>query len=62
MKEKIAANTKKTYNVTKNDLPLSCPMPNMRLWNSHTKVYLAIEKTGHEICPYCGAEYHLTES
>jgi uncharacterized Zn-finger protein len=29
------------------------------LWNSHPRVYLAIEKTGEAKCPYCGAEYLL---
>jgi uncharacterized Zn-finger protein len=34
-------------------------MPGMFLWNSHPKVYLAIEATGWAKCPYCGAEYTL---
>ena len=40
-------------------MPLSCPMPGMRLWNSHPRVYLAIEQTGWAKCPYCSAEYTL---
>ena len=56
---KIAANAEQKYQVTKKDLPLSCPMPNMALWNSHPKVYLPIEKTGKASCPYCGSEYTL---
>ncbi|MEO8802576.1 MAG: zinc-finger domain-containing protein [Rudaea sp.] len=56
------ANTESRYNVTRADLPLSCPMPGMRLWNSHPKVYLAIEATGHAQCPYCGAQYALIDS
>ncbi len=47
------------YEVTFNDLPLSCPMPNMFLWNAHPKVYLPIEEVGHVTCPYCGTEYYL---
>ena len=47
------------YEVTAEDLPLSCPMPGMTLWNSHPRVYLAIEKTGWAKCPYCSAEYTL---
>lgn len=47
------------YTVTQKDLPLSCPMPDMRLWDAHPRVYLAIEKTGHASCPYCGAEFFL---
>ncbi len=49
------------YDVTRDDLPLSCPMPDMRLWDAHPRVYLPIEKTGHAICPYCSAEYFLTD-
>ena len=41
------------------DLPLSCPMPEMVLWNSHPRVYLPIEQTGSAKCPYCGTEYTL---
>ena len=55
----IQANAQHQYTVTAADLPLSCPMPGMYLWNSHPKVYLAIEATGWAKCPYCGAEYTL---
>lgn len=48
-----------TYEVTRADLPLACPMPGMNLWNSHPRVYLAIERTGWAKCPYCSAEYTL---
>ncbi len=41
------------------DLPLSCPMPGMHLWNSHPRVFLPIEATGRSTCPYCGATYSL---
>jgi uncharacterized Zn-finger protein len=44
------------------DLPLSCPMPGMYLWNSHPKVFLPIEATGEAKCPYCGAQYHMTDA
>ena len=47
------------YEVTTEDLPLSCPMPQMYLWNSHPRVYLPIEESGWAKCPYCGAEYTL---
>ena len=55
----IQANVQNQYTVTTADLPLSCPMPGMYLWNSHPKVYLAIEATGWAKCSYCGAEYTL---
>lgn len=51
----------KKYQVTYDDLPLSCPLPNMRLWDAHPRVYLPIEVTGFEKCPYCGAEYTLKD-
>ncbi len=54
-----AANAERVYRVQPSDLPLSCPTPDMALWNSHPRVYLPIEKTGQAKCPYCGAEYIL---
>lgn len=56
----IPANAKNRYQVGPADLPLSCPMPAMSLWNSHPRVYLPIaEQGGHAKCPYCGAEFDL---
>jgi uncharacterized Zn-finger protein len=55
----IPANAEHSYVVTPADLPLSCPMPGMLLWNSHPRVYLAIEPSGWAKCGYCGAEYSL---
>lgn len=54
--------TKSFYEVTTADLPLSCPMKNMRVWDAHPQVYLPIEEAGRVICPYCGAEYILKNS
>ena len=45
--------------VTQKDLPLSCPLPENRLWDAHPKVYLPIEMTGQEVCPYCSTVYIL---
>ena len=56
----IQPNAKNQYTVTPSDLPLSCPMPGMHLWNSHPRVFLPIEKTGWAKCPYCSAEYTLS--
>jgi len=53
------ATVENQYEIAKGDLPLHCPLPSMELWNSHPKVYLAIEETGEAKCPYCGAEYTL---
>jgi uncharacterized Zn-finger protein len=55
------ANAESRYEVPRADLPLSCPMPGMALWNSHPKVYLPVEKTGEAQCPYCGAVYVLKD-
>ena len=56
------ANTQTTYEVRRADLPLSCPMPSMALWNSHPRVYLPIEADGgRSLCPYCGATYLLID-
>lgn len=55
----VQANAENRYEVTAADLPLSCPMPGMALWNSHPKVYLPIEERGEAKCPYCGADYVL---
>jgi len=58
-KKLIQPNAEHHYDVTSADLPLSCPMPDMYLWNSHPKVYLPIEESGDAMCPYCGATYAL---
>ena len=57
----IPANAENRYRVHRADLPLSCPMPGMTLWDSHPKVYLAINATGSVKCPYCGAQYTLID-
>jgi uncharacterized Zn-finger protein len=53
------ANAARHYEVTRDDLPLHCPMPDMTLWNSHPRVFLDVEASGSAVCPYCGAEYTL---
>lgn len=57
--ELMLPNAQSRYEVTPADLPLSCPMPSMSLWNSHPRVYLPIEATGWAKCPYCSAEFVL---
>ncbi len=54
-------NDRDLYQITRNDLPLHCPLPGMSLWNSHPKVYLPIEESGEERCPYCGALFVLVD-
>ena len=58
----IPACTKRVYHVTAADIPLCCPMPDMRLWDAHPRVYLPIETLGKVICPYCDTEYILEQS
>ncbi len=38
-----------------------CPSDkaDMKLWNTHPKVYLDVASTGQVKCPYCGTEYKL---
>jgi uncharacterized Zn-finger protein len=45
--------------ITAADLPLHCPLPSMKLWNTHPRVFLPIETTGEALCPYCGTRYKL---
>jgi len=54
-------NDRSTRDVTRSMLPLHCPLPEMSLWNSHPRVYLPIEKSGHAKCPYCGTEFALRD-
>jgi len=58
---KVTPNAQRRYEVSRDDLPVHCPMDNMRLWDSHPRVYLPIEETGQAMCPYCGAEYTLKD-
>jgi len=58
----IEPNAANHYEVNRADLPLHCPLEGMSLWNSHPRVYLAIEATGKAKCPYCGADYTLVET
>lgn len=57
--EKRTPNDQRRYEVTRRQLPLHCPLPEMRLWDSHPRVYLPIEATGTAKCPYCGTDFVL---
>jgi uncharacterized Zn-finger protein len=59
MMRKKQACTAIHYEITESDLPLSCPMRSMRLWDAHPRVFLPIQETGHITCPYCSTEYYL---
>lgn len=57
-----SALAQKTYEVRRADLPLSCPLPSMAVWNEHPRVYLSIvEDGGRSQCPYCGTHYVLVD-
>jgi len=40
-----------------------CPSPlaDMKIWNSHPKVYLDVASTGQGKCSYCGTVYRLKD-
>ncbi|HET9701573.1 MAG TPA: zinc-finger domain-containing protein [Burkholderiales bacterium] len=59
MQDEKTDNPQRTIEVTAQDLPLHCPMPSMRLWNSHPRVFLPVDRTGEALCPYCGTLYRL---
>jgi len=62
------ANTQQCYDIKKQQLPLSCPAEDMRVYDSHPRVFLPLGKqVGDEVirevtCPYCGARYQLIDS
>lgn len=49
------------YEVSWEDLPLSCPTPAMAVWNAHPRVYIPVHRSGREMCEYCGAEFVLRD-
>ena len=53
------ANTQTRVEVSRADLPLSCPQANQKLWNAHPRVFLPVEESGEATCPYCGTHYIL---
>ena len=55
------ANAERRYVVHRGDLPLSCPLPSMALWNSHPRVYLPIEAEHEVQCPYWGSHFVLED-
>jgi len=59
MEQTKRANTQRRVEVAAADLPLHCPTPSQALWNTHPRVFLAIEASGKALCPYCGTLYVL---
>ncbi len=60
-KAEVSTSDQTVFRITKDQLPLHCPLPEMSLWNQHPKVYLPIEASGRAKCPYCGTEYILED-
>jgi len=61
MSEAAKQDVTQVIQVSRADLPLSCPRPGEEVWNMHPRVYLPIEKSGEAVCPYCGAKYVLRD-
>ncbi len=55
------ANSERLYAVKRADLPVSCPAPDMPLWNSHPRVYLPLEDQAEARCMYCSALYQRVD-
>ena len=51
--------TSREIAVSAKDLPLHCPMPSMKLWDTHPRVFINLSETGEAKCPYCGTVYTL---
>jgi len=47
--------------VTADQLPISCPMPNTTAWDSHPRVYIPLEDSPEASCSYCGTVYRLID-
>ena len=45
--------------ISKQDLPVSCPLPSASQWNSHPRVFLTLDEEGKATCPYCSTVYIL---
>lgn len=53
----------KIREINTKDLPLTCPLPDMQLWNAHPRVFLEIDKSVDRtiVCPYCSTTYKLID-
>lgn len=49
--------SQRVYEVTEAELPIHCPLPGTSLWNSHPRVYIALDSATEAQCPYCGTLY-----
>ena len=51
--------TQRCIEVSVKDLPLTCPLTDMNLWNAHPKVVIPMHNGGEARCPYCGTLYQF---
>lgn len=56
-----ASSVEKYYQIGRDELPLSCPMPDMPVWDMHPRVYLPLGERDEVRCPYCGALFRLKD-
>jgi len=47
--------------VTRDSLPMHCPLPDAPLWDSHPRVYIPLEDSPEATCPYCGTVFRLVD-
>ena len=55
------SDTKTTFTIKRDGLPLCCPSNDADGANLHPRVFLPIEKTGEAVCPYCGKHFKLVD-
>lgn len=49
--------------VTKAELPISCPTSDKESWSEHPRVFLPLSDTNlTEVCPYCSAQFTLVKA
>lgn len=51
--------TRQYIEVTKQNLPLTCPMPKASLWDAHPRVGIQLNHAGEAKCPYCGTLFRF---
>ena len=47
--------------ISKQDLPVSCPLPSASQWNAHPRVFLTLDDEGKATCPHCSTVYILKQ-
>ena len=56
-------NSQVVRQVTKAELPISCPTNDKESWSEHPRVFLPLSDDNKtEVCPYCSAQFTLVEA